>query len=399
MTPFRSRRRGRLLAVAALAASAMALSACGSGSGSGDANGDLVIGASLAMTGPNAAAGAARFGIRGRFDQINEQGGIQGHKIVLKIGDDQLDPAVAPGVARTLVENDEVLGTGFAGSAVSAAVVPYLAAQKVLAIPSNGSTDLIRDPNSTYRLVIPSYGDLAAHMVDYAVKDLGKTKVAIAYTPDAVGNPMLEGSKAELAKLGLTPVAEVSYSAKATSAAAQAAELKASGADFVVINHVPAVASVLMQAAEQIGYQPAYGSTFALAQPALTKIMGNSLDDRIFFATGYLNPDSDAAADFRKYAGAAGGDIHSTDVMTGWVAADAYVEVLKKAVADAGGQVPSRAQVLAATTDLTIDTPYIRGVHWTADNHQGMKQARITKLVNGQFVDVKDFAPVPGSST
>lgn len=398
MTRSRSRRSGRLWATAALAVSALVLSACGAGSGSDDASGDLVIGASLAMTGPNAAAGNARFGIQGRFDEINEQGGIQGHKIVLKIGDDQLDPAVAPGVARTLVENEEVLGTGFAGSAVSAAVVPYLSAQKVLAIPSNGSTDLVKDPNSTYRLFIPSYGDLAAHIVDYAVKDLGKTKIAIAYTPDAVGNPLLEGAKAELARLGLAPVAEVSYSAKATSAAAQAAQLKASGADFVVLNHVPAVASVLLQANEQIGYQPAYGSTFALGQPALTKIMGNQLDDRIFFATGYIDPDSDAAADFRKYVTAAGGDIHNTDVMTGWAAADAYVEVLKKAVADAGGATPTRAQVLAATSDLVIDTPYIRGVHWTAEDHSGMKQARITKLVGGQLVQVEDFSPVPGTA-
>ncbi|MCE3551114.1 ABC transporter substrate-binding protein [Pseudonocardia sp. RS11V-5] len=401
MTRSGSRRRGRLWGAAVGAAASLVLAACGggSGSGSGDATGDLVIGASLAMTGPNAAAGNARFGIQGRFDQVNEQGGIQGHKIVLKIGDDQLDPAVAPGVARTLVENDEVLGTGFAGSAVSASVVPYLTAQKVLAIPSNGSTDLIKDPGSTYRLFIPSYGDLAAHIVDYAVKDLGKTKIAVAYTPDAVGNPMLEGTRSELARLGMAPVAEVSFSAKATSAAAQAAQLKASGADFVVLNHVPAVASVLMQANEQIGYQPAYGSTFALAQPALTKIMGAQLDDRIYFATGYIDPDSDAAADFRKYVGAAGGDIHNTDVMTGWAAADTYVEVLKKAVADAGGNTPTRAQVLAATDDLVIDTPYVRGVHWTADNHAGMKQARITKLVGGQFQQVEDFTPVPGPTS
>lgn len=399
MTKARRGRRRGMLTAAVVAAGLMVLAACGGGSqASGSDTGDLLIGASVAVTGPNAASGFTRFGAQARFDEVNAAGGIQGHKIVLKVADDQLDPALAPGTYRSLVENDEVLGAGFSGSAVSAAVVPYLKAQKVLAVASNGSTDLIKDPDSTYRLFIPSYKDLAARIVEYAVKDLGKTKIAVAYTPDAVGNPTLEGAKAELARLGMAPVAEVQFSAKATSAAAQAAQLKASGADFVVLNHVAAVASIVIKANEQIGYRPAYGSTFALANPALSGLVGNELDDRIFFATGYTNPDAPESADYRQYVTAAGQDPYNTDIMTGWATADVWVQVLTKAVADAGGKVPTRAQMLAAVNDLIIDTPYVQGVHWTADNFEGMKQARITTMRNGQFVDVQDFRPIPGST-
>lgn len=395
-------RRLRLRLVAStsvVAAAALALAACGGGSGGGSGGGkeDIVVGAMLAMTGSNSSEGQTNLnGQMARFNQVNEEGGIDGHKIVLKVGDDQLDPAKAPGVARQLVESDHVVAVLGAGSADSYAVLPYLAQKHVLAIPGGGATSLIETSPTTYRQVIPGYDQLAAAVVRYGVEKLGAKRVAVAYTPDAVGEPTKEGTEKMLAKYGMKPVAEVEFSPTATNDSSQAAKLQAANADFVVINHTPAVATVLIKAAEQIGFHPTWLSTYPLAQTALPDIMGNALDGRIFFSTHKPMPDSDAAATFRKYCEAIKGcDYTNGTTMTGYMAADAAVEVLKAAVKANDGNVPSAEQVLAATDGITIDTAVNQGIHWTATDFTGGKQTQIMGLKKSVFYSVQGFQPVP----
>lgn len=308
-----SKRSMSALAVVATTA-VLLVSACSSSgrSGSGDASGsasggsssgDLVIGWMGALTGSNSASGETEVnGMTALFNEVNSTGGIQGHKLVLKTGDDQINPALSAGVIRTLVGNDNILAAAVSGSDSITAVAPYLEQQQVVGIPATGPTSVLQDNSWPIRLVAPTYAQEAAGLVDYAVKTLHETKIAIAYTPDEVGEPLLDGAKAELAKYNMKPVAAVSYSPTATSGAAQAAALKASGAGFVIINHVAAVASIVLKADEQIGYTPDYGTTQVLANPSLTSIMGNALDGRIFFITPYPTPGSSQAADFTKWA-------------------------------------------------------------------------------------------------
>jgi branched-chain amino acid transport system substrate-binding protein len=393
------RSRARLAASTSLAAvAAVALAACGGGDGgTGSENGDIVVGAMVAMTGPNSSEGQTNIdGQMARFNQVNEAGGIDGHKIVLKVGDDQLDPSKAPGVARQLVESDNVLAILGGGSADSYAVLPYLAQKNVLAIPGGGATSLITEDPTSYRQVIPGYDLLAAATVRYGVEELGFERVAIAYTPDAVGEPTLAGAKAMLAQLGMEPVAEVDFSPTATNASSQAAKLKAANADFVILIHTPAVATVMIKAAEQIGFQPTWGSAFPLAQTALFDIMGDTLDGRIFFSTHKPMPDSEEAADFKKYCDQIETcDYQNGTVMTGYLAADAFVEVITKAVEENGGDVPTPEQVLAATEGIDIDTAVNRDVSWTASDFTGAKQAQIMGLENKQYSSVQDFQPLP----
>jgi branched-chain amino acid transport system substrate-binding protein len=400
--------RPRAAWIASAAAVVVLVSACGGGDdstaaagggsgGGGAKGGDLVVGAMMAMTGPNAASGPPQEkAMLARFKAVNDAGGIEGHQIVLKVGDDQLDPAQAPGVARQLVESDNVLSIIGGGSADSFAILPYLAGKSVLAIPGGGSTALITEPKTTYRQTIPGYDLLGAATAEYAVNTLGKKRIAVAYTPDAVGEPMKAGVEKALAKMGMKPVAVVEYSAKATSAAAQAAQLKAADADFVVINHIAAVATVMIKADEQLGFKPAYGSTYALANPALPNIMGGALDGRIFFATHHPLPGSPERAEMEEQCRAVPDCVpEDANAMTGYIAADGLVEALKAAVKIAGGGVPTREQLMQATDGLKIDTKVNRGISWTKTDFTGAKQAQLIGLQGGKFVGVEPFKPLP----
>jgi branched-chain amino acid transport system substrate-binding protein len=409
LVPVLRRRRASVLALTAgicLLVSACSSSSSGGSSGSSDTSstsggssskgGDIEVGGMLSITAAGSNSGPALVkGANARFAQVNAAGGIDGHMIKLNVADDQLDPAKAPSVMRTLVESKHVLATIGTGSADGAAVQPYLKQMQVLGVPGGSSTSLIAAPGSTYRLDKPDYFELAARDVQYAVQVMHKKKVAVAYTDDAVGQPVLAGVKAELAKLGMKTVAVVKFSPTDTSVSTQAAKLKASGADFVVINHVPSVMSLIFKADDSLGYKPDYGATFAGENPSIIQVMGKSLNNRIIFATSFPVPTSSAAADFRTWVAKGGGDISDANTLIGWTNADAVVAVMEQAVKAAGG-VPSHAQVMAAASNITIKDNYIPGATWTKTGFYGPHAASIDMLNSaGKFVKVQGVEPAP----
>lgn len=396
----RSRFRRASALGAVVMAAALVATACGSGSDAGGAADPIKVGGMLSYTAAGSNSGPAlEVGVKARFAQLNEKGGIGGHQLEFATADDALDPAKAPAAMRTLVESEEVVAVLGIGSADGAAVQPYLSQNSVLALAGGSSTPLINAEGSTYRLDKPTYDEIAGRVVNYAVKTLGKKKIAVAYTPDAVGLPIKEGVERQLKTMGMAPVAAVEYSSTATNADAQAAQLKDSGADFVMINHVPSVMAKIVNSAERIGYKPAYGSTFAAATPSLHQVMGDTLADRIYFGTSFMLPDSAQAADFRRYVQAQNGDIHDINTMIGWVNADAVAAVIAKAVQGNGGKVPAPDQVLAASSDITINTPYLKDLTWTATDRTGPDGASITKLApGGAFVEADAYKPNPFTS-
>lgn len=393
-SPIRFSRRHAALVAVGVSVSLLAAGCASGDSGTGGGEGSkapLVLGLQSSYTAAGSNPGpAVEAGITARLALENEKGGIDGHEIILEAVDDALDPAKAPAAIRTLVEDENVLAVTISGSASAASVQPYLAENGVLTVPGGPSTQLISPPGSTVRLTKSTYDELAARNVEYAVNELGFEKIGIAFTPDAVGIPARDGAIAELENLGLTPVAVVEYSPGATNADAQVAQLKAAGAEFVIINHIPSVISLVFRSAERINYTPTYGATFAAANPSLHEIMGDSLAGKIIFATSGILPDSDEASDFRKYVESeTEASIYDSDVMSGWVAADAQVEVLKKAVADADGEVPTREQVLAAATDIEIDTNYVPGITWSETDYTGPNLSRIIGFEQGgKFVEI-----------
>lgn len=122
VTPL-TKRRG--VGVAVLA-SAMMLAACG-GSPSGDksaapeAGKDIVLGGTFPQTGPLASYGALEKGFDAYLQKVNADGGVKGHKIVLKSMDDAYDPARAASNVRSLVQREKVFAViTFGGAPVVA---------------------------------------------------------------------------------------------------------------------------------------------------------------------------------------------------------------------------------------------------------------------------------------
>jgi branched-chain amino acid transport system substrate-binding protein len=396
--------RRRALVCAGVASLALGLAACGSddtgsgattGGGKG-AGGTIVLGANMPFTGPAATIGKIADGIEAYVADVNAQGGIAGAKLKFVRQDDAADPAKSPAAVRKLVEEDKaslVCGTGTTGT--YQAISDYLGAKGVAGIPSTGTSTLLND--HTFQVITP-YEKASARLVDYAVDDLKLKKIAVAAGRDDIGKGMADGATAQAKVRGIPAPTVVDFDPATTSFAPQAAKLKASGSEFVIINGSLPVITGVIKASAQIGYRPEWGTTWAGLDPEFAKLSGPQVDGHAYFVTPFLETTSKETADYqaamKRYK--AGSDPASLYPLEGWTIAEACVEGIRRAAEKAGG-VPTSQEILAALPGIAIDSGYVNDLAWTDSDHSGAKQTQILALRSGENVKVSPFAaPVAG---
>ncbi|MGE4425741.1 MAG: ABC transporter substrate-binding protein [Solirubrobacteraceae bacterium] len=394
------RSRVRAVGIAIVAGAAIAVTGCGSddgggASGGGSTDGEIVIGATGPLTGPASSLAILYDAMRAKIAEVNAQGGIEGHKVRLAVQDDQLNPANTPGVVRKLVEGEKVsLLCGSAGSPTNVAVLPYLGARKVALVPGAGGSDLAAE--NSY-IPLPTYEPLAASLVDYGLGDGKAERIAIAYSEDAVGKPTRAGANWALQQKNEKAVAEVKYNPTAADQSAAAAKLKASGADFVVVNNTAPVLAPLIKAAAKIGYRPTWGIMWPALTDTLVELVGEDAAERIVFASPFLLGSDPKAAGFREALTKQkpGADTNDTIAMLGWVAATTCTELVKKAVQANGGKTPSTEQVIQAMPGFSYGDDYVPDIKWTEEDHSTKGNGAIIGVRDGKFTPLTESAPLP----
>lgn len=400
MVRYRGVARARALGIALTAGAALAVAGCGSDDGgssasAGSDDGEIVIGASGPLTGPASSLAILYDAMRAKISAVNDAGGIDGHRVRLAVQDDQLNPANTPGVVRRLVEGEKVtMMCGSAGSPTNVAVLPYLAARKIALVPGAGGSDLA---TPTSYLPMPTYEPLAASLVQYAADEAKAPKIAIAYSEDAVGAPTRAGALWQMEQRGLKPVAEVKYNPTAADQSAAAAKLKASGADFVIVNNTAPVLAPLMKAAAKIGYRPTWGIMWPALTDTLVKLVGPEIAAKVVFASPFRLGDDPKSAPFRAALTKqkADADTNDTIAMLGWVAATTCTELLRRAVDAAGGKVPSSEQVIEAMPGFTYNDDFVANIEWTEEDQSTKGDGSIVGVRDGTFVALTEPAPLP----
>jgi len=192
----------------------------------------------------------------------------------------------------------------------------------------------------------------------------------------------------------------VEFDPAATNLGAEAAKLKASKAEFVIVNGSLPVITQIIKAAAQLGYTPKWGTTWAGLDAQFAKLAGKQVDGSSYFATPFLDTDAPAAADYqaamKQYQPKA--DPESLLALEGWTLAHACVTAIREASKAAGGKVPTSQQLLNAMNRLSIDDDLIQDLKWTASDHRGSPHTQILALKGGEFVPEKPFAAPVGDA-
>src|SRR3954468_16897610 len=114
----------------------------------GVSNDKILVGQSVALTGPAAQLGIQmRNSIKAYFDEVNAKGGVNGRKIELVTLDDGYEPARTVPNTKELIEKHRVFGLiGYVGTPTSVPTVPVFTEAKVPFIGPFTGAEALRQP-------------------------------------------------------------------------------------------------------------------------------------------------------------------------------------------------------------------------------------------------------------
>ncbi len=184
-----------------------------------------------------AAAEAGRYEMQGAklaVDEINKAGGVLGKQIELISEDDQTtNPGAVMAFSKLVGNKDIVAFLGTVRSTQMMAISPdVLKVGKPVMI---GGTDpeLTHQGNPWLFRFRPNDTYSARVIADYAVKTLGKKKLAIVHSTDAFGTAGMKALTAALKNLGIEPVLVQGYANQSQDFTPVALAIKRSGADVM----------------------------------------------------------------------------------------------------------------------------------------------------------------------
>ena len=221
---------------------------------------EIKIGQTFAYSGPAGAFSTIAKTDAAYFKYINDQGGINGHKITFISLDDGYAPPKGLELTRQLVEQENVaIIYGSLGTAVNKATQKYLNQKKVPQVFIASPAPDFADPK-TYPWTIGWQSNTeteAAIFGKYILKTKPNAKIGVLYQNDDYGRGMLSGLKRGLGEknAGMV-VAAVSYETTDATIDSQITSLRAAGADTFVNASIPKFAAQAIRLAYDSGWKP-----------------------------------------------------------------------------------------------------------------------------------------------
>ena len=215
----------------------------------------VLVGCSNSFSGPLVYPGTqlVNNGLEGYFGYINDQGGINGRKILTQYYDDGYKPQNAVANTKRLVEQDKVFAiVASQGTGAVMATVKYLTQNKVpLVFPFQGVP--ITGQKSIFTSFTP-YDNQSELVVTWLVKVKGFKKIGILYQDDTYGYTFRDPAKKTLAKFGLKLAAAESYKRGATDLSAQVAKLRKAKLDACLLVATPPPGAAFLREAHKQGW-------------------------------------------------------------------------------------------------------------------------------------------------
>ncbi|HET9735509.1 MAG TPA: ABC transporter substrate-binding protein [Burkholderiales bacterium] len=222
---------------------------------------EIRIGNTNPYSGPASAYGTIGKSIGAYFKMVNEQGGINGRKVVWVSYDDGYSPPKTVEMVRKLVEQDQVLFVfQTLGTPPNTAIHKYMNMKKVPQLHvATGATKWNDPKNFPWTMGWqPNYQTEGRIYAQHILSTNPKAKIGILYQNDDYGKDYLKGMKDGLGDKAGMIVREVSYEVTDPTVDSQIVQLQASGADTFFNITTPKFAAQAIRKAYDIGWKPAH---------------------------------------------------------------------------------------------------------------------------------------------
>ncbi|RXF73002.1 branched-chain amino acid ABC transporter substrate-binding protein [Hansschlegelia zhihuaiae] len=247
---------------------------------------DIAIGIAGPMTGENAVFGQQiRNGVEQAIEDINAAGGVNGEKLVAKIGDDACDPKQAVNVANQLAGDDVdvVIGHYCSGSSIPASAV-YAEEGVIQISPASTNpvyTDKRPEAGTTYRVCgrDDQQGGIAGK---YILEKYKGKKVAIVHDKSSYGKGLADETMKTYEGGGTKPILYEAITAGEKDYSALVSKLKQAGAEVVYFGGYYQQAGLIVRQMREQGLNAVLMGGDALQSSEFLGITGKGGEGTLF---------------------------------------------------------------------------------------------------------------------
>ena len=328
------------------------------------------------------------------FKYINEQGGVHGRQIKMRVEDHQYNPQKAVAAVKKLIEKDQVFCLyQVIGTSPCEAIRPILAESGIpLVAPATQSgsmSDMSREAAELIFHTDTGYDKQTGILVDYILSQDSNAKIGLIYQDDDYGENVLKGAAAAEARTGIS-IQREAYQRGATDFAGQVANLMKGGATHVIIAGVVKEPIIVMKTAAAMGYAPQFFGTSPTMDHRVALAAGPAGEGFIASNFAYLwNSDAPTAVLYRELCAkyevpeAYMGMYH----FYGFGTAQVLVEGLKRA-----GPYPTRNRLVnALETFNKWDGGAFPPITYSQNDHAGTESVVLVQVKEGKQTVITDW--------
>lgn len=346
---------------------------------------EIVVGQSLALTGPLAELGKdIATGSRAYFESINASGGIHGRRIkVLTLDDGYKVDATVKNVQQ-LVGEDQVFALfNVMGTANCAAILPMVEKEGLPFFSPFTGAEATRNPQLAGVFNIrASYRDEAFKIVQH-LTTVGITRVAVVYQANAFGKEGLASVEAAMARYNVKLHASAPIATDGSDAAKAVAALNASQPQSVIVITAGKPTLEFIKAYNQVRRGMTFYTLSVMGAQANIRALGRD-GVGVVVASVVPFPWNTAHALAKEYQAAMqkiGGNEYSFVSFESYINARVLGEALRRA-----GKDVTRAKLVAAAEAMKNVSLGGFEIGFARDSHQGSRFVELTIIgAEGRF--------------
>ncbi len=336
------------------------------------------FGASAPLTGPRALLGQyVQQGVDLAVEEINAAGGVLGQTLVISYADDQGDnPNFAKNAMARLKEVDKVpivLGPHY--SVAQLATMPNYCDGSLISI--TGATGVpVTDQGCNFVIRIRGNDNLQAKaLVAYALEHLALEKIGVLYINDDFGRGGADRVMNALKESGVEPVGVASHNPQDTDFSAQLNQLKAAGAELIILWTHDSESALIVRQAAQFNLGIKFAGSTSLSQPVFVELAGPA-GEGVISASDFIadNPDEYVQEFVTKYRARYNEEPE--------IFAAAYYDSVKLA-AEAINMAGSLAPAAIREAFKTLQTQGVMAAYQCAENGDCNHQTNIVEIRDG----------------
>ncbi len=367
---------------------------------SGVTDTEVTFGSSLALQGHAGYLGQETLRAAKRYIRpVNEQGGVRGRTIRVITRDDSYDPPKCLDNTQRFLIEDKVFGLFcYVGTPTTVKAIPLVEEARVPLVGMFTGANALREPFTPYLInVRASYYEETGAAVEHMVQDLKLKRIAVFYQYDAYGFDGLTGTELALKRFGLEPVARGSYVRGTHDIREGLERIRESGAEAVVMIGTSDPCANFIRQSLKSDFSPIFYMVSFVGAKELSRNLVESETSHVNVIMSQVVPPpirrdgtmAESSGEFvrllEKYYP---GEEPNFVGFEGYINAKVLVEGLRRAGRNLTRE--SFLDAIGSMSDFSLGGDV--SLNFGPDDHQGMDRVYFTRLHDGRFILLEDWA-------